>query len=166
MPTEKEVNARLLPSCMMGILVTLTLALFFLGYSAADDDDGILKEHQAPIEESSTEYANDNDVDTSSSNVNHEKKRITVLGLHEILDLKRSDIFGLGNDHGKVPPRLNYNELHANDMIEDSLFDPISPGQYNIICMGWYILYGSILICFAVLPFYRSILYGRRKQRR
>ena len=131
MPTEKEVNARLLPLSMMGILVALTLALFFLGYSAADDD-GILKEHQAPIEESSTEYANDNDVDTSSSNVNHEKKRITVLGLHEILDLKRSDIFGLGNDHGKVPPRLNYNELHANDMIEDSLFDPISPGQYII----------------------------------
>ena len=132
MPTEKEVNARLLPLSMMGILVALTLALFFLGYSAADDD-GILKEHQAPIEESSTDYANDNDVDTSSSNVNHDKKRITVLGLHEILDLKRSDIFGLGNDHGKVPPRLNYNELHANDMIEDSLFDPITPGQYNIL---------------------------------
>ena len=120
--SEKEINVRMLPSSiMMGTLVatTLTIALFFHGYAAADDD-GILKEHQAPI--------NDNDVDTSSSNVNHEKKRITVLGLHDILDLKRSDIFGLGNDHGKVPPRLNYNELHANDMIEDSFFDPISPG--------------------------------------
>jgi hypothetical protein len=72
-----------------------------------------------------------------TSNNSHEKRkrpRITLLGLEDLLNLELSGIVGLGNDFnyetedgGDVPPRLDYNQLHANDMIEDSIYDPFSP---------------------------------------
>ncbi|KAL3826567.1 hypothetical protein ACHAXA_003631 [Cyclostephanos tholiformis] len=77
-------------------------------------------------------------IDETSSDSHGEMNwpRITLLGLEDsdILKLERSGIVGLGNDFyyetrdgDIVPPRLNYNQLHANDMIEDSIYDPFSP---------------------------------------
>eukprot|EP00571_Detonula_confervacea_P007179 CAMPEP_0172326538 /NCGR_PEP_ID=MMETSP1058-20130122/56850_1 /TAXON_ID=83371 /ORGANISM="Detonula confervacea, Strain CCMP 353" /LENGTH=1134 /DNA_ID=CAMNT_0013043351 /DNA_START=117 /DNA_END=3521 /DNA_ORIENTATION=+ len=76
--------------------------------------------------------ANNDDGTSSNSHDKSKPQRITLLGLEDILDLKRSDLLGLGNvfnydGDGDVPPRLNYNQLHANDMIEDSFYDPLSP---------------------------------------
>lgn len=47
------------------------------------------------------------------------KKRVTLFGLEEIL--QQAD-----NDNVNDNPRWNYEELHANDLVEDSFFDPIS----------------------------------------
>ena len=44
------------------------------------------------------------------------KKRITLFGLDEVLKQTNSE------DN----PRLNYEELHADDLVEDSFFDPFS----------------------------------------
>eukprot|EP00804_Cyclotella_cryptica_P029973 CCRYP_013428-RA/>CCRYP_013428-RA protein AED:0.07 eAED:0.07 QI:109/0.88/0.8/1/0.88/0.8/10/302/1139 len=63
------------------------------------------------------------------------KKRITLLGLDEILRLEQSlvdrGIFGLSDnslqqDDEDLPHRLKYQELHANDLVEDSFFDPFA----------------------------------------
>ena len=43
------------------------------------------------------------------------RKRITLLGLDELLDQSSEN-----------NPRLNYEELHANDLVEDSFFDPFA----------------------------------------
>jgi hypothetical protein len=65
--------------------------------------------------------ANEETIETTnpsleSSSENHEpKKQITVLGLDEVLQQS--------GDHN---PRLNYEEIHANDLIEDSFFDPFA----------------------------------------
>lgn len=45
------------------------------------------------------------------------RKRVTLLGLDEILAAQIED---------KNNPRFNYEELHANDLVEDSFFDPIA----------------------------------------
>ena len=63
------------------------------------------------------------------ANDDHERKapRITLLGLDDTVNLERSSLIGLGADgNGELPPRLNYNQLHANDMVEDSFYDPFS----------------------------------------
>lgn len=52
-----------------------------------------------------------------------QKKSITLFGLDDILNMDRSGIVGLGSDY--------YNELHANDMIENSLYDPIQANIYE-----------------------------------
>ena len=52
-------------------------------------------------------------------------KRITLLGLDDILQLERSVIVGLGShnvdnqNNNNKRDRLNYKELHNKDMIED-----------------------------------------------
>jgi hypothetical protein len=77
-------------------------------------------------------------VDKTSKDSHGERNRprITLLGLEDvdILHLERSGIVGLGNDFNYetrdgdiTPSRLNYNQLHANDMIENSFYDPFSP---------------------------------------
>ena len=64
-----------------------------------------------------------------------ERPRVTLLGLEELSSLEErseeptsleeslSGIVGLGSDDS----RWNYERLHANDLIEDSIFDPLSP---------------------------------------
>eukprot|EP00984_Skeletonema_dohrnii_P004122 scaffold1433_cov128-Skeletonema_dohrnii-CCMP3373.AAC.6 len=58
-------------------------------------------------------------------------KRITLLGLDDILQLERSGIVGLGshnvdNNHNNKRDRLNYKELHNKDTIEDGFYDPFA----------------------------------------
>jgi len=60
-------------------------------------------------------------------------KRITLLGLDDILQLERSGIVGLGshnvdnqNHNNNKRDRLNYKELHNKDMIEDGFYDPFA----------------------------------------
>ncbi|KAL7547717.1 hypothetical protein ACHAWF_011003 [Thalassiosira exigua] len=73
--------------------------------------------------------------DGNDSTERSKRQRVTLLGLEDIIDLERSGIVGLGNDFNHnanddgsgIPPRLNYNQLHADDMVEDSLYDPFSP---------------------------------------
>lgn len=88
-------------------------------------------------EPSGTSLERKEDAIPNSNNENNDGKskqrpRVTLLGLEDILNLDRSGLIGLGNDFnhaandGDIPPRLNYNQLHANDMIEDSFFDPLS----------------------------------------
>ena len=48
-------------------------------------------------------------------------QRIKLFGLDDSMD--RSGMVGLGSDY--------YNELHANDMIENSLYDPIQANNYE-----------------------------------
>jgi len=74
------------------------------------------------------------------------QKRVTLIGLEDIINLDRSGIVGLGTsssttasssspssssfakyNENDIPSRLNYEHLHANDMIEDSIYDPFSP---------------------------------------
>mmetsp|Transcript_7080 Transcript_7080/g.15624 ORF Transcript_7080/g.15624 Transcript_7080/m.15624 type:complete len:1126 (+) Transcript_7080:135-3512(+) len=129
-------------------LVTLVL-LSIPGSSAqlADDADAV------QAKEASTETTDHADADgtttlgleeeeaenaipNSNGNENDGKRkrpRVTLLGLDDILNLKRSGIVGLGNDYdynanddGDVPPRLNYQKLHADDMTEDSFYDPFA----------------------------------------
>jgi len=63
--------------------------------------------------------------DETSRNLHSEKKRqrIKLFGLDDILKMDRSGIVGLGSDY--------YNELHADDMIENSLYDPIQAINYE-----------------------------------
>lgn len=94
-----------------------------------DDAIPISNEHVAAAD-------NNNEQRTSSSSKpkpNHSKqKRITLLGLDDILQLERSGIVGLGSSHNiddddeAVPHRLNYQELHNRDMIEDGFYDPFA----------------------------------------
>jgi len=71
---------------------------------------------------------------TSKSHETSKRPRVTLLGLDDLLNLERSGIVGLGSDFNRdtsdqdadIPSRLNYNQLHADDMIEDSIYDPFS----------------------------------------
>lgn len=83
----------------------------------------------------------------NDANQNEEEKttpkRVTLIGLEDIINLDRSGIVGLGrfsstttstsssssakHNENDIPSRLNYERLHANDMIEDSIYDPFSP---------------------------------------
>ena len=86
---------------------------------AAENDSGIV----------STSKEGDGTTVTSHESASQQRPRITLLGLDDLLNLERSGIVGLGSDFdrdGGIPPRLNYNQLHADDMIEDSIYDPFS----------------------------------------
>ena len=80
------------------------------------------------IVESSTELvANDSDSDRSKENEHDVKneKRITILNIEDLLNLEKSDIFGLGNIHGT-------NDI-PRDMIDDGInSSPLAPGLYII----------------------------------
>lgn len=54
----------------------------------------------------------------SVPDVSPPRRRITLLGLDEFLQASTSETNN---------PRLNYEELHANDLVEDSFYDPFSP---------------------------------------
>ena len=79
------------------------------------------------IVESSTELvANDSDSDRSKENEHvKNEKRITILNIEDLLNLEKSDIFGLGNIHGT-------NDI-PRDMIDDGInSSPLAPGLYII----------------------------------
>ena len=81
------------------------------------------------IVESSTELvANDSDSDSRSKENEHDvknEKRITILNIEDLLNLEKSDIFGLGNIHGT-------NDI-PRDMIDDGInSSPLAPGLYII----------------------------------
>ena len=78
------------------------------------------------IVESSTELDNEGDSDNSNEHDVKNKKRITIL-IEELLNLKKSDIFGLGNIHGT-------NDV-PRDMIDDGInSSPLAPGLSLILC--------------------------------
>ena len=74
------------------------------------------------IVESSTELvANEGDTDKSHEHDVKNKKRITILNIEDLLNLEKSDIFGLGNIHGT-------NDV-PRDMIDDGFnSSPLAPG--------------------------------------
>ena len=79
------------------------------------------------IVESSTELvANEGDTDKSHEHDVKNKKRITILNIEDLLNLEKSDIFGLGNIHGTSDvPR---------DMIDDGInSSPLAPGLYFML---------------------------------
>ena len=78
------------------------------------------------IVESSTELANEGDSDKSHEHDVKNKKRITILNIEDLLNLEKSDIFGLGNIHGTSDvPR---------DMIDDGINSiPLAPGLYFML---------------------------------
>ena len=75
------------------------------------------------IVESSTELvANEGDSHNSNEHDVKNKKRITILNIEDLLNLKKSDIFGLGNIHGT-------NDI-PRDMIDDGInSSPLAPGS-------------------------------------
>jgi hypothetical protein len=107
---------------MVAVLLSTIYIVFILVVSSAAD--GASKEEEEHHLSSGGTYEN---------NVNEEdgerkSSRINILNLDEIINPQRSGIVGLGIQHNGDIPRLNYDELHANDMIEDSFYDPFSPG--------------------------------------
>jgi len=89
------------------------------------------------IVESSTEpVANEGDSDRSKENEHDvkNKKRITILNIEDLLNLEKSDIFGLGNIHGT-------NDI-PRDMIDDGInSNPLSPGLYSYFSNCSYVSY-------------------------
>ena len=78
------------------------------------------------IVESSTEPVAKGDSDRSKENEHDvkNKKRITILNIEDLLNLEKSDIFGLGNIHGT-------NDI-PRDMIDDGInSSPLAPGLYS-----------------------------------
>ena len=109
-------------STMVAVLLSTIYIVFILVVSSAAD--GASKEEEEKHHLSSG---------TNENNVNEEdgerkSSRINILNLDEIINPQRSGIVGLGIQHNGDIPRFNYDELHANDMIEDSFYDPFSPG--------------------------------------
>ena len=76
------------------------------------------------VESSAEPEANEGDSDRRSKENEHyvkNKKRITILNIEDLLNLKKSDIFGLGNIHGT-------NDI-PRDMINDGInSSPLAPG--------------------------------------
>ena len=67
------------------------------------------------------------------NNFNKNERRITLLGLDDILQLERSGIVGLGSSSSSSSEqqqqqldRLNYQKLHRKDLIEDGFYDPFA----------------------------------------
>ena len=116
-------------SAMVAAVMLSAFCIFFilLGSSTklfANADDGASKgeEHQHHPSSAANEDVIEKDRESK-------RPRINILNLDELINPQRSGIVGLGIQHdGAIPPRLNYDELHANDMIEDSFYDPFSPG--------------------------------------
>ncbi len=105
------------------ILLLNCRAQLILNVVADDDNSGEVLESKEGDGES---------IYSSNETTGRQRSRITLLGLEDLLNLERSGIVGLGNDFDKeknvdMPPRLNYNQLHADDMVEDSIYDPFSP---------------------------------------
>lgn len=138
------------------VAVILTIILLLNCCALLNGDNAVGDSSGGPViievEEQTSAYGNNDNGNTASlSNVqrrdniiegaatfsSHEtsnRPRVTLLGLDDLLNLERSGIVGLGNDFNYdttdhdagVPSRLNYNQLHADDMIEDSIYDPFS----------------------------------------
>lgn len=111
-------------STMVAVLLSTIYIVFILVVSSAADGASKEEEEEHHLHLSSG---------TNENNVNEEdgerkSSRINILNLDEIINPQRSGIVGLGIQHNGDIPRLNYDELHANDMIEDSFYDPFSPG--------------------------------------
>jgi len=86
------------------------------------------------IVESSTELDNEGDSDNSNEHDVKNKKRITILNIEDLLNLEKSDIFGLGNIHGT-------NDI-PRDMIDDGInSNPLSPGLYSYFYNCSYVSY-------------------------
>ena len=85
--------------------MTLLLLLFTIAGLALADENA--------IDPDETIHPN------SEPDVPPPRRRITLLGLEDILHSSISD--------KDANPRLNYEELHVNDLVEDSFFDPFSP---------------------------------------
>lgn len=108
-PCANYVNERLNRATMTlkSFLRSPLLLLIFLVSGIIADDE--------TAEANADANANDED---SSPDVSS-KKRITLLGLEDIIQRSVSG--------DKDNPRLNYEELHVNDLVEDSFFDPFAP---------------------------------------
>ena len=147
MPT-REINQHPLSKVMVLLPAVLTvwwstILILSSGCIAADvvsaDNIGSIDEQSVAKQTSdSIPDANVNEGDNTDASSNSDdklskqpQKRVTLFGLEDMLNLERSGIVGLGHAHGRPSsadnPRLNYNKLHAQDMIEDSFFDPFSP---------------------------------------
>ncbi|KAL7540865.1 hypothetical protein ACHAXR_010432 [Thalassiosira sp. AJA248-18] len=124
------------------ILFTLTaLSIILLPGCAAElVDNGDIVDADAQLDHRTDELNledNSNADDRTPSNKSNGKSKqpkVKLLGLEDVLNLERSGLVGLGNDFNydtndgdNIPPRLNYNQLHADDMVEDSFYDPFSP---------------------------------------
>jgi hypothetical protein len=115
----------------------------------SNTDDSKYASSQKPQQQEDTSTT----TTTTNNNNSQTKKRprrITLLGLDDILQLEKSGIVGLGgssssynnnaknnnnpassddnNAYRHHPDRLNYQELHSQgDMIEDGFYDPFAP---------------------------------------
>ena len=124
-------------STMVAVLLSTIYIVFILVVSSAADGASKEEEEEHHLSSGTNENnVNEEDGERKSSRINIlnldeiiNPQRSGIVGnLDEIINPQRSGIVGLGIQHNGDIPRLNYDELHANDMIEDSFYDPFSPG--------------------------------------
>lgn len=112
------------------LLALLSTIVLLSCYAQLMDDDDPAEDYSSSLNSVGDESNVRTDgIGNDNSHGKSKQPRITLMGLEDIdiMKLERSGIVGLGRDGGDVPHRLKYNQLHANDMIEDSIFDPFSP---------------------------------------